>query len=282
MRRAIGKGLSQLIAEQYDGSATEAPIDSIEPNARQPRLSFNDEALAELSSSIKEFGILQPLVVRPISDGRYELIAGERRLRAAKLAGLKTVPISIRSATNEVSLQLALIENIQREDINAMECARAYRLLIDEFSLTQEQVASKVGKSRVAITNTLRLLKLPKKIQEAVNVGRITEAHARALLGFENETHMLAVFDQIIEGDLTVKDVEQRAKSVTRPTKKSAPSKAKPETTDPNMGALEEALSTHFGAQTRIRKGEIGGELAIQFYSDDDLERILEIFGFSQ
>jgi ParB family transcriptional regulator, chromosome partitioning protein len=281
MRRAIGKGLSQLIAEQYDGSATEAPVEAIEPNARQPRLRFDDEALADLAASIKEFGILQPLVVRPISDGRYELIAGERRLRAAKLAGLKSVPISIRSATNEVSLELALIENIQREDINAMECARAYRQLIDEFSLTQEQVASKVGKSRVAITNTLRLLKLPKKVQDAVNGGAISEAHARALLGFENEIHMLAVFDQIMERGLTVKEVEQRAKAVTRPTKKSAPGKAKAAgSSDPNMGALEEALSAYFGAPAKIRKGEVGGELALQFYSDDDLERILEIFGF--
>jgi ParB family transcriptional regulator, chromosome partitioning protein len=282
MRRAIGKGLSQLIADQYDGSATEASVDAIVPNARQPRLHFDQDTLAELAASIKEFGVLQPIVVRPISDGQFELIAGERRLRAAKLAGLKSVPISIRAATNEVSLEIALIENIQREDINAMECARAYRILIDEFNLTQEQVASKVGKSRVAITNTLRLLKLPKKIQDGVNGGRISEAHARALLGFDNEVHMLAVYDQIIDKGLTVKDVEQRAKSVTKPTKKgTTPKPVVSGTSDPNSAALEEALSTYFGASTKIRKGEIGGELAIQFYSDDDLERILDIFGFS-
>jgi ParB family transcriptional regulator, chromosome partitioning protein len=279
MRRQIGKGLSQLIGEQYDGNATEAPVESIQPNARQPRLMFDDVALQELAGSIKEFGVLQPLVVRPISDGQYELIAGERRLRAAKLAGLRTVPITIRAATNEVSLELALIENIQREDINAMECARAYRQLIDEFNLTQEQVAEKVGKSRVTITNTLRLLKLPKKIQNAINGGAISEAHARALLGFENEIHMLAVFDQVLDQGLSVKDVEQRAKQVTRPTKR-VPKAASSGSVDPNNQALEESLSIFFGANTKIKKGEVGGEIAIQFYSDDDLERILEVFGF--
>lgn len=279
MRRQIGKGLSQLIGEQYDGNATEAPLDSIQPNARQPRLSFDDNALRELASSIKEFGVLQPLVVRPIAEGQYELIAGERRLRAAKLAGLRTVPISIRAATNEVSLELALVENIQREDINAMECARAYRQLIDDFNLTQEQVAEKVGKSRVTITNTLRLLKLPRKIQDAINGGVISEAHARALLGFENEIHMLAVFDQVVEQGLSVKEVEQRARKVDRPSKRPTKASSAVET-DPNNQALEESLSIFFGATTKIKKGEVGGEIAIQFYSDDDLERILEVFGF--
>ncbi len=284
MRRAIGKGLSQLVGEQElpvsSENVSEAPISAISPNPRQPRRQFDDAALQELAASIKEHGIIQPLVVRSVGAGQYELIAGERRLRASKLAGLKAVPITIRTATNEVSLEIALIENIQREDINAMECARAYRQLIDEFSLTQEQVAEKVGKSRVAITNTLRLLKLPARIQTAVNEGQITEAHARALLGFESDAHMLAVFDQVVEKGLTVKEVEQRAKSVTRPTNKGKAPKAIAQESDPNNAALEEALSTYFGATTKIRKSAIGGELAIQFYSDDDLERILDILGF--
>ncbi|MBC8064856.1 MAG: ParB/RepB/Spo0J family partition protein [Chlorobia bacterium] len=284
MRRAFGKGLSQLIAEDAIAedaeNATSVSIESISPNSRQPRLRFDNEALQELTQSIKEFGIIQPLLVRPTTKGKYELIAGERRLRAAKLAGLRLVPVVVRQATNEHSLELALIENIQREDINAMECARAYRQLIDEFSLTQEQVAAKVGKSRVAITNTLRLMKLPKRIQEAVGSGQISEAHARALLGFENDIHMIAVFDQVLEKGLTVKDVEQRAKSVTRPTKKAPKPISSQANIDPNTATLEEALSTYFGASTKIRKGEIGGELSIQFYSDDDLERILDILGF--
>lgn len=273
------------MAEDLSGvapeNASEAAISAIVPNPRQPRRQFDDGALQDLAASIKEHGIIQPLLVRPASEGKYELIAGERRLRASKLAGLKTVPITVRSTTNQVSLELALIENIQREDINAMECARAYRQLIDEFDLTQEQVAQKVGKSRVAITNTLRLLKLPTRIQAAVNGGEISEAHARALLGFESDAHMLAVFDQVLEKGLTVKDVEQRAKTVTRPTKKGGSAKSAPLIeSDPNNAALEEALSTFFGASTKIKKGEIGGELSIQFYSDDDLDRILDILGF--
>lgn len=285
MRRAIGRGLSQLVAEDLSGAASEntseVAISAIVPNPRQPRRHFDEGALQDLAASIKEHGIIQPLLVRPAGPGQYELIAGERRLRASKLAGLKVVPITVRSTTNEVSLELALIENIQREDINAMECARAYRQLIDEFDLTQEQVAAKVGKSRVAITNTLRLLKLPTRIQAAVNGGEISEAHARALLGFESDAHMLAVFDQVLEKGLTVKDVEQRAKSVTRPTKKGTSAKTAPLIeSDPNNAALEEALSTFFGASTKIKKGEIGGELSIQFYSDDDLDRILDILGF--
>ncbi|MBN9501071.1 MAG: hypothetical protein BGO01_11875 [Armatimonadetes bacterium 55-13] len=281
MRRALGKGLSQLIAEQYDGAPNEVEIDSIEPNSRQPRTIFDPGALKDLSSSIKEHGIIQPLAVRPLADGKYELIAGERRLRAAKMAGLKTVPVTVRSATNEASLELALIENIQREDINAMECARAYRQLIDEFDLTQEKVAEKVGKSRTAIANTLRLLQLPKRIQEGVSEGAITEGHARALLGFESDAHRLAVYDQILERGLTVRDVEQKSKPTTKATGKGAAKKASPASKgDPNDEALAEALSTYFGTPVRLIKSGVGGEMAIEFYSDDDLERILDILGF--
>lgn len=281
MRRALGKGLSQLIAEQYDGSPSEVSVEAIQPNARQPRTSFDPETLKELSASIAEHGILQPLAVRPIADGQYELIAGERRLRAAKMAGLKTVPVTIRSATNEASLELALIENIQREDINAMECARAYRHLIDDFGLSQEQVADKVGKSRAAISNTLRLLKLPKRVQEGVSNGAISEGHARALLGFESDAHVLAVYDQILSQGLSVKEVETKAKGHTRQAKNpTARTVQLPKNQDPNESALESALSTYFGAPVKIKKGEGAGEMTIQFYGDDDLERILEVFGF--
>lgn len=280
MRRQIGKGLSQLIGEQFDNNGTEIALDAISPNARQPRRVFDPAALAELSASIKEHGILQPIVVRPVADGKYELIAGERRWRAAKLAGLKTVPATVRAATNEVSLELALIENIQREDINSMECARAYRLLIDEFGLTQEKVAERVGKSRVVITNTLRLLKLPQRIQDALQNEQITEGHARALLGFDNEIHMLAVFEEVAAGKLTVRDVETRAKTYTKPKKQHARPKADSSQSDPNDAALAEALSTYFGTPVKLHRGEIHGELSIQFYSDDDLERILDILGF--
>src|SRR5471030_664225 len=212
MRRALGKGLSQLIAEQYEGPTNELPVADIVPNSRQPRTLFNEEALEELAASIREYGILQPLIVRPIAEGKHELIAGERRLRAAKLAGLKTVPVLVRSAGNQSSLELALIENLQREDINALESARAYRKLIDEFGLTQEQVAERVGKSRTVIANTVRLLRLPRRITEGLERGIITEGHARALLSFESEAQQLAVYDQILERGMTVRDVENVAK----------------------------------------------------------------------
>jgi ParB family chromosome partitioning protein len=278
MRRALGKGLSQLIAEQYEGPTNELPVDDIVPNTRQPRTVFNDEALHELAASIREFGILQPLIVRPLAEGQHELIAGERRLRAAKIAGLSSVPVIVRSAGNQSSLELALIENIQREDINALESARAYRKLIDEFGLTQEQVADRVGKSRTVIANTVRLLRLPKRITEGLEGGLISEGHARTLLGFDSEAQQLAVYDQILERKLTVRDVENLAK----PKAPGQPSK-KPEKsvhTDPNYRALEESISTYVGSPVKILRSEVGGKMVVEFYSEDDLDRILELIGF--
>src|SRR5947199_5012387 len=191
MMRVLGKGLSQLIGEQADTTISEVLVDAIVPNQRQPRTYFKEEAVQELANSIREVGILQPLVVRPLSEGKYELIAGERRLRASKLAGLETVPVLVRAADDRTSLEMAIIENVQREDISPLESARAYRKLIDEFGLTQEQVAQKVSKSRVSVANTLRLLRLPAQIQQALESGDIQEGHARALLAFESEEEQL-------------------------------------------------------------------------------------------
>lgn len=277
MRRTLGKGLTQLIGEQFEGTANEIPLESVVPNARQPRTHFDEEALQELAGSIKEHGVLQPLLVRPMAEGKYELIAGERRWRASKLAGLQTVPVLIRAAGNQNTLELALIENIQRENINPIECARAYRRLIDEFDLTQEQVAEKVGKSRTTVANTVRLLRLPKRVVEGLEGGRITEGHARALLAFENEAQQLAVYDQIVERGLTVREVEKAAKP------KAAPSPRAHEPTnpkDPNDLALEEALSVFLGTPARLQRGDVGGKLVVEFYSDDDLGRILDVLGF--
>ena len=276
MRRALGKGLSQLIAEQYEGPANEVGIDQIIPNSRQPRTHFNDESLNELASSIREYGILQPLVVRPITEGQYELIAGERRLRASKIAGLKSVPVIIRAAGNQTSLELALIENLQREDINALESASAYRKLMDEFGLTQEVVAERVGKSRTTIANTVRLLRLPTRITQGLESGVITEGHARALLAFESEAHQLAVYDQILERGLNVRDVETltKAKKASDRVPKKLP-RAKI-----HDAALEEGLSNHFATPVKIVHVDHGGKLTIDFYSEDDLDLNLEIIGF--
>ena len=278
MRRTLGKGLTQLIGEQFESGTTEISVEAIEPNQRQPRTHFDEGALTELADSIKQYGVLQPLIVRPLSEGKYELIAGERRLRASKLAGLSTVPVLLKPAGHQSSLEMALIENVQREDINALECAKAYRRLIDEFAMTQEQVADKVGKSRVAIANTVRLLRLPKRVQEGLQEGRLSEGHARALLAFETEAQQLAVYDQILERGLTVREVENAAKP--KAPKGSAKAKAA-EPKDGNDQALEEALSTFFGSPTRIQRAEVGGKLSIEFYSDEDLERIVEILGFT-
>ncbi|AIE87878.1 ParB/RepB/Spo0J family partition protein [Fimbriimonas ginsengisoli] len=275
MRRTLGKGLKDLLGEQLEGTASDISVDDIEPNARQPRTHFDKEALQELADSIREHGILQPLLVRPRAEGKYELIAGERRLRASKLAGLKTVPVLMRSAGNQNSLELALIENIQRENINPVECARAYRRLIDEFDLTQEQVAEKVGKSRTGVANTVRLLRLPKRIIDGLEGGRISEGHARALLAFDSEPQQLAIYDQIIEKGLTVREVEKASKPREVPR-----TKAEPPEQDPNDAALQDALSTFLGTPTKLVRGEVGGKLVVEFYSDDDLTRVLDVLGF--
>lgn len=269
MRKSLGKGLTQLLGEQFEGAGQEAAVDSIVPNPRQPRTSFEDAALRELAASVKEYGVLNPLTVRPLSEGKYELIAGERRLRAAKLAGLKNVPVVIRAAGDQGSLELAMIENVQREDINAMEAARAYRRLMDEFGLTQDAVADKVGKARPTIANSLRLLKLPPKVQEGLHEGRISEGHARALLAFPKPDQQMAMFSAIVDKGLSVREVERAAQPADpkrRPRKNS---------TDPNLIALERSLSEKLGAPVKIASGRI----EIAFFGDDDLQRILESLG---
>lgn len=275
MRRALGKGLSQLIGEQFDDAPTSVSIDAIEANRWQPRSVFHDQALHELAASIREVGILQPLVVRPLSEGRFELIAGERRLRASRLAGLAQVPIIVRSTTDQVSLEIALIENIQREDIGPLECARAYRQLMKEFGLTQEQVADKVGKARTSVANTVRLLRLPPKIQDGLETGRITEGHARAILAFDHEDHQLAVYDQVVAKGMTVRDVEKLGR---RKPKDAPKPKPHPEP-DANWASLEEALSVHLGAQVKLQKCDVGGKLVVEFYSEDELSGIVERMG---
>lgn len=280
MRRALGKGLSQLVAEQFEGGAQEVPIEEISANVRQPRTQFREETLQELAASIREYGILQPLIVRPVGEGRFELIAGERRLRAAKLAGLTTVPVIQRAAGNQTSLELALIENVQREDIGPLECAVAYRRLMDEFGLTQEQVAERVGKSRAAVANAVRLLRLPPRVLDGLQAGEITEGHARALLQFESDPERLAAYDAVIRQNLNVRDVERLAQRPAVRPKAERPVGTRPTPdADPNDRALEEAASIYLAAPVKIERGPIGGRMSVEFFSDDDLERILEVLG---
>ena len=278
MRRALGKGLNQLIGEQLEGTGSEVSVDAIIPNERQPRSVFDDARLKELAASVREYGILQPLVVRPLTEGRFELIAGERRLRAAKLAGLATVPITIRAAGNQTSLELALIENIQREDIGPMECARAYRKLMDEFTMTQEQVADKVGKARTSIANTIRLLRLPAPIQQGLESGSIQEGHARALLAFDTADRQIEMFERIVDKGLSVREVEKAARTGPVRTRETKPVESKPAT---DWSPLEEALSITLGSKVKIQSGEVGGKITVEFYSDEDLDRILGVLGIS-
>lgn len=308
MRRALGKGLSQLLGNpsappesaqtspplaapepvkavvrppakstEEPGGLAQVSIDEIQANSRQPREHFDEEALADLAASIREHGVLQPLIVRARKEGGYELIAGERRLRAARLAGLTTVPAILREATDPVSLELALVENLQREDISPMELARAYRRLMDEFGLSQERVAEKVGKSRPAVANALRLLRLPEPIQEGLHAGAISEGHARALLGLAGAGAMLELYEQILIRGLSVRDVERLVRAAQEGDRRSEP-RPRP-ALDPNWVALQDGLGVYFGAPVRLEKGAHGGKLVVEFFSDDDLQRILEVLG---
>ncbi len=280
MRRALGKGLSQLMSEKVviatPDASTEAPIGSISPNPRQPRSYFDEASLTELADSIRLHGVLQPLVVRPAGEGKFELIAGERRLRASQMAGLTHVPILVRSTDNQTSLELALIENVQREDIGPLEAARAYRLLMDEFDLTQEQVAARVGKSRVVVANTVRLLRLPPRILEALERGQITEAHARPLLALDSSAAQLAMFDRILGEGMTSKDVER---SVRPAEKKPKVKRTVVDSTDPNWRALQEKASEVLGAPVALTGSEKGGTVVIRFFSEDDLVRVMDQLG---
>ncbi|MBS1723919.1 MAG: ParB/RepB/Spo0J family partition protein [Armatimonadetes bacterium] len=279
MRRALGKGLSQLLGDEADAPVSEVSVNSIVPNPRQPRREFDQHALDELAASIKEHGVIQPLIVRQLQDDRYELIAGERRLRAAKLAGLKAVPITVRSASAQASLEVALVENVQREDINALECALAYRALVDNFGLTQDQIASKVGKTRAAIANTLRILKLPSEMQEAIASGLLTEGHARALLMVESPIKQAALFDRIVQEAISVREAERIARGEARSPQ--VPKEAVAKVIDPDLAAVQNRISDFLGAKIKLETRAHGGRLSIDYYSDDELEGILRKMGIS-
>lgn len=243
------------------------PLQNIRPNSKQPRLFFDHEGLEELVSSIKEHGILQPLVVTDLGDGNFELIAGERRLRAAKLAGLKEVPAIVRQADEQEKLELAIIENIQRRDLNPIEEARAYARLRDEFNLTQEQVGQKVGKSRPQVANIIRLLDLEDDIQQALAEGRISQSNARTLLGIPDSDERAKLFSQMLSGSFTVRQAESKIPA----------SNKRPKVIDPNLLELEAKLRAYFGGRVFVKRKPSGeGEIKVEFSDDEDLQRILD------
>lgn len=271
------------MGEQSDAAPSTVPVASLRPNAQQPRRHFDEDALAQLAQSISEVGVLLPLIVRPVSDEKYEIIAGERRWRAAQKAGLTEVPVIIRSASAQDSLEIAIIENVQREDISAIECARAYKELADKFGLNQEQIAQKVGKSRVAVSNTIRLLRLPEEMQTAIEDGTLSEGHARAILMADSPTKQKDLFERILRDGLSVRQAESLARTEPQaPAANGIKSEAKPKRKkDPIYGALEKGLSEYFGTPVSINQGEVGGKMIVEYYSEEDLQRILDVLGVS-
>ena len=275
-KSGLGKGLDALLMDNAmeeisPSSAVKLKIMDIEPNRGQPRKDFADDALAELADSIARYGVLQPLLVRPIGDDGYQLIAGERRWRAARMAGLTEVPVVIRELTDEEAAALALIENLQREDLNAVEEAFGYRKLMDDFGLTQEEAAEKVGKSRPTVANALRLLKLPAEILDLVRNGSVSAGHARALLSFPTEAQMLETAQLIIDKGISVRETERLAKKAAKPRKTTEKAAKRSAYYDQVELTLTESLCR----KIRIQPGKNDtGTLEITFNSREDLERI--------
>lgn len=269
----LGKGLRALMLENNVDdmvSTSTLPINEIIPNKEQPRKTFDEGALQELADSITVHGVLQPLLVRPLLSGGYQLIAGERRWRASRMAGLKEVPVIIRELSDSEAMEIAIIENLQREDLNPIEEAEGLQALIDKCDYTQEQVAVSVGKSRPAIANALRLLKLPEEVRQMTKDGEISAGHARALLAFDNQAIMYEVAKQIVSDKLTVRDVERLAK---RPTK-SADKKQTAKRRDSFYDEVELSLTEVLGRRVKVYNGRSKGTLEIEFYSLDDLKDI--------
>ncbi|MFP3855062.1 MAG: ParB/RepB/Spo0J family partition protein [Anaerolineales bacterium] len=276
-RRGLGRGLDALIPsgdEAPQGDIVKLPVDGIDPNPRQPRRDFDKDDLAELTDSIAEHGVLQPLLVaQPEGSQRHVLIAGERRLQAARQAGLETVPAVVRQATEEQLLVWALIENLQREDLNPLEAAEGYRQLADDFELSHEAIAERVGKSRSAISNTLRLLQLPDEVQKAVSGGLISEGHGRALLGLPTEKAQEAALKTVIANNLNVRQTEDLVRRLSGKRKKASPS---PPKQSPEEKALEEELQQNLGTKVTLRTKKQGGTLTLHFYSDEELNSLVD------
>ena len=285
-RKALGKGINALIPDFEMGvpetteegmiQSRELLIHEISPNRFQPRKYFDDEKLEELVTSVCENGVLQPVVVQKVANG-YELVMGERRWRASKKAGLKKIPAVIREVSDAQALELAIIENIHRQDLNPIEEAEAYARLADDFALTQEMIANKVGKSRAAVANILRLLKLPRSIKEDLISGKISMGHARALLGLEEARQAQALCKEIFKEDLTVRQTESRVNKLKQPVPEKSTSPAAKKNIF--IKDLEKELERKLGTKVEISPKKTGGKLVVTYYSDDDLERIQNLIG---
>jgi len=283
-RSGLGRGLGALIpsevasAEEGPLTYTELPLTVITTNPHQPRKAFDEEALASLTASVRELGVLQPILVRPLPDNRYELIAGERRWRAAKRAGLPSVPAIIREVDDTTSLEHALVENLHRQDLNPLEEAAAYQQLIEDFHLTHDQVAVRVGKSRAAVSNTLRLFQLPPAIQKLVAEGQLSAGHARALLGTPDRAYQEQLARRAVAENLSVRDVEESVRARTELDESSAPAAGGTSTVRklpaPGLLELEELFSQYLDTKVQVTMGPRRGKVVIDFADLEDLERI--------
>ncbi len=287
-RGGLGRGLDSLIppgsTDDQAASFREIPISSITANRRQPRSRFDEEAMAALTASIRELGVLQPVLVRATDNGSYELIAGERRWRASRRAGLSTIPAIVRTADDTASLEQAIVENVQREDLNPMDEAAAYQQLIEDFHLTHDELASRVGKSRAAISNTLRLFQLPPSVQRMLADGQLTAGHARALLSTPDRSFQESLARRATAEGLSVRTVEEFARQHNDPSKAGASSAAHPPGTataapggrlrPPGMHELEDLLAAHLDTRVKVEMGTNKGRLVVEFADLEDLERI--------
>lgn len=285
-KNALGRGLGALIdgvekevLEKKVEANQDISVDSIDGNPFQPRTSFDEQALEELASSIKKLGIVQPLTVREIPGGRYQLIAGERRLRAAKLAGLSHVPAYIRTADDQAMLELALVENIQREDLDAVEIAISFQRLIEECKLTQEQLSDRVGKQRSTVANYLRLLKLPAEIQLGIKNKQVTMGHARTLINIEDPKKQINVYYKIVDGDLSVRQAEELVRQLQAAAPKDPLKSERKKKLNEDFKQLSEHLNRIFSAKVNFRINEQGkGKIVIPFENPEEMERILGVF----
>lgn len=274
----LGKGLNALMLENSVDTMTATntlSINEIVPNKDQPRKTFDEGALQELADSIVQHGVLQPLLVRPLPTGGYQLVAGERRWRASRIAGLKEVPVVVKELSDVETMEIAIIENLQREDLNPIEEAEGLQALIDRCGFTQEEVAVSVGKSRPAIANSLRLLKLPQEVRDMTRNGDISAGHARALLAFDNEAMIYEIADNIIRNKMTVRDVERLAKMSER----TAPKRTTSRRRDSFYDEVELSLTEALGRKVKVYNGRGKGTLEIEFYSADDLKEIANKLG---
>lgn len=278
-RRALGRGLKALIpeSEAAEGSVRAIPLDQVDRNHDQPRRRFDEEHLEELRESIATHGVLEPIIVRPV-EGRYEVVVGERRWRAAQMAGLSAIPAVVRPLDDREAMELALVENLQREDLNPMEEAEAYKRLMEEFTMTQGDVAERVGKKRSTVANRLRLLEIDEELKPEIESGRLSSGHAKVLLGISSAGRRIELARRVMADGLSVRALEELAREAPEKSKRTKEERRKPTTTrDPLIVDVEEQLQHALGTKVRVVRRGGRGRIEIDYYSEDDMERLLEL-----